>query len=34
MTASVYFVSGIDTEIGKTFATGYLAKNGAAKASV
>ncbi len=26
MTASVYFVSGIDTEIGKTFATGYLAK--------
>ncbi|OTG64822.1 dethiobiotin synthase [Acinetobacter silvestris] len=26
MTASVYFISGIDTGIGKTFATGYLAK--------
>ena len=26
MTAQVYFVSGIDTGIGKTYATGYLAK--------
>lgn len=26
MTASVYFISGIDTGIGKTYATGYLAK--------
>ena len=26
MTASIYFVSGIDTGIGKTYATGYLAK--------
>ena len=26
MTASVYFVSGIDTGIGKTYVTGYLAK--------
>ncbi|MFW2063571.1 dethiobiotin synthase [Acinetobacter ursingii] len=26
MSASVYFVSGIDTGIGKTYATGYLAK--------
>lgn len=26
MTGSIYFVSGIDTGIGKTFATGYLAK--------
>lgn len=26
MSAIVYFVSGIDTEIGKTYATGYLAK--------
>ncbi|WP_343595775.1 dethiobiotin synthase [Acinetobacter sp.] len=26
MTAQVYFISGIDTGIGKTYATGYLAK--------
>ena len=26
MSAAIYFVSGIDTEIGKTYATGYLAK--------
>lgn len=26
MTADIYFVSGIDTGIGKTYATGYLAK--------
>lgn len=26
MTASVYFISGIDTGIGKTYTTGYLAK--------
>lgn len=26
MSATVYFVSGIDTDIGKTYATGYLAK--------
>lgn len=26
MTGSVYFISGIDTGIGKTYATGYLAK--------
>lgn len=26
MTKNVYFVSGIDTEIGKTYATGYLAR--------
>ena len=26
MIAAIYFVSGIDTEIGKTYATGYLAK--------
>lgn len=26
MSALIYFVSGIDTEIGKTYATGYLAK--------
>lgn len=26
MSAAMYFVSGIDTEIGKTYATGYLAK--------
>ena len=26
MTGEVYFVSGIDTDIGKTYATGYLAK--------
>lgn len=24
---NVYFISGIDTDVGKTFATGYLAKN-------
>ncbi len=26
MTGSVYFISGIDTGIGKTYTTGYLAK--------
>ena len=26
MTAPVYFISGIDTGIGKTYTTGYLAK--------
>lgn len=26
MTGTVYFISGIDTEIGKTYTTGYLAK--------
>ena len=26
MSAAIYFVSGIDTDIGKTYATGYLAK--------
>ena len=26
MSAAIYFVSGIDTEIGKTYATGYHAK--------
>ena len=26
MSAAIYFVSGIDTEIGKTYATGFLAK--------
>ncbi|ENX61342.1 MULTISPECIES: dethiobiotin synthase [Acinetobacter] len=26
MSTTIYFVSGIDTEIGKTYATGYLAK--------
>ena len=27
MSAAIYFVSGIDTEIGKTYATGYLMPN-------
>ena len=27
MSAQIYFVSGIDTAIGKTFTTGFLAKN-------
>ncbi|KAA5676391.1 dethiobiotin synthase, partial [Klebsiella pneumoniae] len=26
MSGQIYFVSGIDTEIGKTYATGFLAK--------
>ena len=26
MTADIYFISGIDTGIGKTYTTGYLAK--------
>ena len=26
MSAPVYFISGIDTDIGKTYATGYLAR--------
>ncbi|GAB3047089.1 dethiobiotin synthase [Acinetobacter apis] len=31
MTDNVYFISGIDTEIGKTYATGYLAQQYAAQ---